>query len=160
MNDIKTLEGDYAADGARFAVTAARFNEFIVDRLIDGAVDMLRRHGVADQNIHIVRVPGAYELPYAAQRLAQTGDYEAIIALGVVIRGGTPHFEYIAGACAQGLSTVALQSQVPVTFGVLTVETVEQAVERAGAKAGNKGADAALSALEMVSLSRKIGPRR
>lgn len=160
MTDIKTLEGDYAAEGARFAVAAARFNEFIVDRLIDGAVDMLRRHGVADGDMDIVRVPGAYELPYAAQRLAETGDYQAIIALGVVVRGGTPHFEYIAGACAQGLSTVALQARLPVTFGVLTVETVEQAVERAGAKAGNKGADAALSALEMVSLSRKIGSRR
>jgi len=160
MTDIKTLEGDFAADGARFAVAASRFNEFIVDRLIDGAVDMLRRHGVAGGDMSIVRVPGAYELPFAAQRLAQTGDYDAIIALGVVIRGGTPHFEYVAGTCAQGLSTVALQTEVPVAFGVLTVDTVEQAVERAGAKAGNKGADAALSALEMVSLSRKIGPRR
>lgn len=156
MNNIKTLEGDYLAADARFAVVASRFNEFIVDRLIKGAVDILRRHGVTEKNIHLVRVPGAYELPVAARQLADTGRYEAIIALGVIIRGGTSHFEYIANACAQGLATVAVESKLPVAFGVLTVDTIEQAVERAGAKVGNKGAEAAMSALEMVSLARRI----
>ena len=157
MNGIKTIEGDYLAGDARFAVVASRFNEFIVDRLVKGAVDILRRHGVAEKHIHLVRVPGAYELPVAARQLADTGRYEAIIALGVIIRGGTSHFEYIANACAQGLGTVALETKLPVAFGVLTVDNIEQAVERAGAKAGNKGTEAAMSALEMVSLARRIG---
>ncbi len=156
MIHIKTLEGDYQASDARFAIVASRFNEYIVERLIDGATDVLVRHGVSHGHIHLARVPGAFELPLVAQQLANNGRYDAIIALGVVIRGGTPHFEYIAGACTQGLSTVALQTNLPVSFGVLTVDSVEQAVERSGAKAGNKGADAALCALEMVSLSRRI----
>ena len=156
MNQVKTLEGDYLAGDARFAIAASRFNDYVVDRLIGGAMDALRRHGVADAQIQLVRVPGAFELPLAAQQLAQSGRYDAIIALGVVIRGATPHFEYIAGACTQGLSTVALQANLPVAFGVLTVDSVEQAVERSGAKAGNKGADAALCAMEMVSLARRI----
>lgn len=156
MNHIKTLAGDYLASDARFAIVASRFNDYVVERLIGGATDTLVRHGVSHERIHLVRVPGAFELPLAAQQLANSGRYDAVIALGVVIRGGTPHFEYIAGACTQGLSTVALQANLPVSFGVLTVDTVEQAVERSGAKAGNKGADAALGALEMVSLSRRI----
>lgn len=156
MTHIKTLEGDYLASDARFAIAASRFNDYVVERLISGAVDTLVRHGVSRERIHLARVPGAFELPLAAQQLANSGRYDAVIALGVVIRGGTPHFEYIAGACTQGLSTVALQVNLPVSFGVLTVDSVEQAVERSGAKAGNKGSDAALGALEMVSLSRRI----
>lgn len=155
----KTIEGDYTSGEGCYAIVATRFNEYVVDRLIDGATDMLRRHGVADESIHLVRVPGSFELPLAAQQAADSGDYDAIIALGVIARGATPHFEYIANACTQGLSSVALQSRVPVAFGVLTVDTIEQAVERAGAKAGNKGSDAAMSAMEMVSLTRRLRRR-
>lgn len=160
MSDIQVIEGDFTAGDARFALLASRFNEAIVERLIRGAVDVLRRHGVAAERIHLVKVPGAYELPVAARELARGGRYDALVALGAVIRGGTPHFDYVAGACTQGLSTVALQHGIPIGLGVLTVDSIEQAVERAGAKAGNKGADAALSALEMVSLMRRIGAPR
>lgn len=154
---IKNIEGDYAARDSRFAVAATRFNAFIVDRLLDGALDTLRRHGVKDSQVTVVRVPGAYEMPLAVNRLARSGDYDAIIALGCVIRGGTPHFDYVAGECAKGIAQAALQNDLPVAFGVLTTDTIEQAIERAGTKAGNKGAEAAMSALEMVSLLRRIG---
>ncbi|OQW93694.1 MAG: 6,7-dimethyl-8-ribityllumazine synthase [Beggiatoa sp. IS2] len=150
------IEGDFVAGDAQYALVVSRFNNFIVENLLKGAVDTLQRHGVAEQNITIVRVPGAFEMPLAAQRLALTRKYTAIIAIGAVIRGGTPHFDYIAGECTKGLATVSLQYSVPVAFGVLTVDTIEQAIERAGTKAGNKGADAALSAIEMVSLLRKL----
>jgi 6,7-dimethyl-8-ribityllumazine synthase len=156
MSDIRIIEGGFSADGARFALVASRFNSFIVDHLVQGAVDVLRRHGVSADAITLVRVPGAFELPLAAKRLANTRRFDAIIALGAVIRGGTPHFDYIAGACARGLAEVNLASDVPLAFGVLTVDTIEQAIERSGTKAGNKGADAALSAIEMVSLLRKL----
>jgi 6,7-dimethyl-8-ribityllumazine synthase len=157
MSEIRTIEGDFTAgSGARYALLASRFNSFIVDHLVQGALDALRRHGVADDHVEIVRVPGAFELPLAAQRLAAGGRYQAVVALGAVIRGGTPHFDYIAGACVRGLADVALQASVPVVCGVLTVDSVEQAIERAGTKAGNKGVEAALSAIEMVSLLRRL----
>ncbi len=152
----KTIEGDFTATTARFTILVARFNAFVVDELLKGAVDTLNRHGVADNNITVVRVPGAYDMPVAAKKIADKGECDAIIALGAVIRGGTAHFEYVAGECASGLSSVALDSGIPVAFGVLTTDTIEQAIERSGTKAGNKGADAAMSALEMTSLLRKL----
>ena len=156
MADIKTIEGTFAPGAARFALVASRFNSFIVESLIAGATDCLRRHGVKEAQITLVRAPGAWELPLVVQRVAVSGKYDAVIALGAVIRGATPHFEHVAGECTKGLSSVALQSGVPVLFGVLTVDTIEQAIERAGTKAGNKGAEAALSAIEMVSLLGKL----
>ena len=156
MTDIRTLEGDFVATEARFAIVASRFNNFIVDSLIAGAIDTLRRHGVKDSSIDLVRVPGAFEMPLAAQRLAASSRYDGIIALGAVIRGSTPHFAYVAGECTKGLATVSLQHSIPIGFGVLTTDTIEQAVERAGTKAGNKGVDATLSVLEMVSLLRRL----
>lgn len=152
MSEIKTYEGSMVINNARFGIVVGRFNSFIVESLLDGALDTLRRHGAVDKNIEIVRVPGAFEIPLAAQRMAQAGKYDAIIALGAVIRGGTPHFEYVAGECTKGLATVMMQHNVPVAFGVLTVDTIDQAIERAGTKAGNKGAEATLSAIEMVNL--------
>ena len=158
MSTIKTIEGNYTNATARYGIAVARFNSFIVDRLLDGALDALRKHGVQDRDITIVRVPGAYELPLAAKNMADSESYDSIIALGAVIRGGTPHFEYVAGECVKGLSQVSLNSGIPVAFGVLTVDTIEQAIERAGTKAGNKGAEAALTAIEMISLSRQLEP--
>ncbi|MGH8372517.1 MAG: 6,7-dimethyl-8-ribityllumazine synthase [Gammaproteobacteria bacterium] len=148
----KTLQGDSAADGARIAVVAARFNSFVVDKLVSGALDTLQAQGVEDEDITLVRVPGAFELPLAVQALLEDEDYDAVIALGAVIRGDTPHFDFVAGECARGLSQVALDTGIPVAFGVLTCDTAEQALERAGGKAGNKGADAAMTALEMANL--------
>ena len=156
MSDIKKTEGDYVVRGARFAIVASRFNSFIVDHLVSGAVDALVRHGAAAQDISITYAPGAYELPLVAQRLAASKRYDAIIAVGAVIRGSTPHFDYVAGECSKGLAHVALHYDLPVAFGVLTVDTIEQAIERAGTKAGNKGVDAALSAIEMVNLLQQI----
>lgn len=153
---MKILEGDFTATNARVALVATRFNDFIVDRLVSGARDTFVRHGVADEALTLVRVPGAWELPVVAHQLAASKHYDAIVALGCVIRGGTPHFEYVAGECAKGLGQVATQHGVPVAFGVLTTDTIEQAIERAGTKAGNKGAEAALSALEMISLLRHL----
>lgn len=153
---IKTIEGDFTACEGRFAIVASRFNRFIVDSLLEGALDILRRHGVADDAITVIRVPGAYEMPLVINRVARSGRYDAIIALGCVIRGGTPHFDYIAGECAGGIARASLAHDVPIGFGVLTTDTIEQAVERAGTKAGNKGAEATLSALEMVSLLRRL----
>ncbi|MDD9889579.1 MAG: 6,7-dimethyl-8-ribityllumazine synthase [Gammaproteobacteria bacterium] len=158
MSTIKTIEGNYTNATARYGIAVARFNSFIVDRLLDGALDALRKHGVQDRDITIVKVPGAYELPLAAKNMADSESYDSIIALGAVIRGGTPHFEYVAGECVKGLSQVSLNSGIPVAFGVLTVDTIEQAIERAGTKAGNKGAEAALTAIEMISLSRQLEP--
>ncbi|MBK6287638.1 MAG: 6,7-dimethyl-8-ribityllumazine synthase [Gammaproteobacteria bacterium] len=156
MADLTTIEGVLAAGEARFALVASRFNSFVVESLIAGAVDTLRRHGVANDRITLVRAPGAYELPLVIQKVAASGKYDSIIALGAVIRGGTPHFEYVAGECTKGIAMVSLQSGIPVAFGVLTVDTIEQAIERSGTKAGNKGAEAAMSALEMVSLLGKL----
>jgi len=157
MDNIKQSEGDMLASDGRFVLVASRFNSFIVEHLVSGAVDVLRRHGVADKNIELVRVPGAWELPLAAKKAAESGKYDAVIALGAVIRGGTPHFEYVCSECVKGLGSLALERGLPVAMGVLTVDTVEQAIERAGTKAGNKGAEAAGSALEMVSLMRRLG---
>ena len=153
----KIIEGDFSASTAKFTLVVGRFNSAIVDGLESGAIDALRRHGVPEANITVVRVPGAYELPIAAKRVAQRGEVDAIIALGAVIRGGTPHFDYIAGECSNGLARVMLEENLPVAFGVLTTDTIEQAVERSGTKAGNKGVDCAMTAMEMVSLLRNIG---
>ena len=152
MSEIKIYEGGMVIKNARIGIVVGRFNSFVVESLLDGAIDTLRRHGAVDKNIEIVRVPGAFEIPLAAQRMAQAGKYDAIIALGAVIRGGTPHFEYVAGECTKGLAAVMMQHSVPVAFGVLTVDTIDQAIERAGTKAGNKGVEATLSAIEMVNL--------
>lgn len=152
MDAIKTTQGDLLARDLKFVIVAARFNDFIVESLVRGAVDTLKRHGATEKNIELVRVPGAFELPLAAQRLAQSKRYQGIIALGAVIKGATAHFDYVCGECASGLSRVTQQTGVPVAFGVLTTDTIEQAIERAGTKAGNKGADAALVALEMANL--------
>ena len=153
----KTIEGDFSANTAKFTLVVGRFNSAIVDGLESGAIDTLRRHGVPDANITVVRVPGAYELPVAAKRIAQRGEADAIIALGAVIRGGTPHFDYVAGECSSGLARVMLDENLPVAFGVLTTDTIEQALERSGTKAGNKGVDCAMTAREMVSRLRNIG---
>ena len=153
---MKVLEGAVAAPNAKIAVVIARFNSFINESLLEGAVDALKRIGqVKDENITIVRAPGAYELPLVAH-LAESKKFDAIIALGTVIRGGTAHFEYVAGEASSGLGQVAMQAEIPVAFGVLTTENIEQAIERAGTKAGNKGAEAALTALEMVNLLQQI----
>src|SRR5210317_653840 len=156
MSDITTLEGDLVVRDARIALLVSRFNSFVVESLLEGAVDTLKRHGADERDLQIVRVPGAYEMPLVAQRLAASKRFDAIIALGAVIRGGTPHFEYVAGECTRGLSAVSMQHDIPVAFGVLTVDTIEQAIERAGTKAGNKGGEAALSAIEMISLLRSL----
>ncbi len=154
---MKILEGKLTAPTAKIAVVVARFNHFINDSLVEGAVDALKRVGeVKDENITLVKVPGAYELPLAVRRLAETKKFDAIVALGTVIRGGTAHFEYVAGEASSGLGNVSLNSDIPVAFGVLTTENIEQAIERAGTKAGNKGAEAAMVALEMVNLLNQI----
>jgi 6,7-dimethyl-8-ribityllumazine synthase len=150
------IEGDFAAPVGRFALVAARFNNFIVDQLVAGAVDALHRHGVADERIDLVRVPGSYEIPLVAQRLGKSGKYAAVVCLGCVIRGDTDHYDHVAGAAASGIAQAALNCGVPVIFGVLTCDTLEQAINRAGAKAGNKGAEAAITAIEMVNLLGKL----
>jgi 6,7-dimethyl-8-ribityllumazine synthase len=152
----RIIEGELLARDLRFAFIAARFNEFIVEPLVRGALDALKRHGVTEKQIDIVRVPGAFEIPIVARKLAASRRYDALIALGAVIRGATPHFDYVAGECASGLSRIALETGVPIAFGVLTTDTVEQAVDRAGGKSGNKGADAALTALEVANLLRRL----
>lgn len=156
MPGIKEIEGDFVAGKARFGVVVGRFNSFVVESLLSGSLDTLKRHGVKDADVTVVRVPGAFEIPLAAQRMAASGKYDALIAVGAVIRGGTPHFDYVAGECTKGLAHVSLQHGLPVAFGVLTVDTIEQAIERSGTKAGNKGVEAALSAIEMVSVLRNL----
>lgn len=158
MEKINIIEGELVlGEAAQFGIVASRFNEFIVKHLVSGCMDALRRHGVDTQCITVVEVPGAREMPVVAKRLAASGKYDAIIALGAIIRGATPHFDHIAAACSGGLAQVATEYSLPVAFGVLTVDTIEQAIERAGTKAGNKGADAAMTAIEMVTLMRKLG---
>lgn len=157
MEKIKTIEGDLVVKGARIGIAVARFNSFVVESLLEGAIDTLKRHGADDGDIEIVRVPGAYELPLAIKKMAALHKYDGIIALGAVIRGGTPHFDYVAGECVKGMASVMMQQEIPVAFGVLTVDTIEQAIERAGTKAGNKGSEAALSAIEMINLLQNIG---
>lgn len=149
-------EGALLVQQARFALVTSRFNSFIVESLLSGAIDTLLRHGATVADLDIIRVPGAFETPLAVQKAAASGRYDAIIALGAVIRGSTPHFDYVAGECVKGLSSAALHYQLPVTFGILTVDTLDQAIERAGTKAGNKGAEAALAAIEMVNLLRQF----
>jgi 6,7-dimethyl-8-ribityllumazine synthase len=156
MSKIKTIEGNYSNATASYGIAVARFNSFIVDSLLAGALDTLRKHGIMDKDITIVKVPGAYELPLAVQKMVEGDGFDVVIALGAVIRGGTPHFEYVAGECVKGLSQVSLGSGKPVAFGVLTVDSIEQAIERAGTKAGNKGAEAASTAVEMLSLLRQL----
>jgi 6,7-dimethyl-8-ribityllumazine synthase len=156
MDNIRTINGDLIARDLRFAIVAARFNDMIVDSLIRGAVDVLVRHGAAEKQIELVRVPGAFDLPLVVQKLAASKRCDAIVALGAVIRGATPHFDHVAGQCAAGLARASLETGVPVAFGVLTTDTIEQAIERAGTKAGNKGADAALCALELANLLRRL----
>jgi 6,7-dimethyl-8-ribityllumazine synthase len=156
MNEITTREGELVIRDARIALLVSRFNGFVVESLLAGALDALKRHGADERDLQIIRVPGAFEMPVVAQRLAASKRFDALIALGAVIRGGTPHFEYVAGECTKGLAAVSLKYDIPVAFGVLTVDTIEQAIERAGTKAGNKGAEAALSAIEMISLLRSL----
>ncbi|WP_305423719.1 6,7-dimethyl-8-ribityllumazine synthase [Photobacterium leiognathi] len=154
---MKVIEGAIAAPNAKVAIVIARFNSFINESLLSGALDALKRQGqVSEDNITVVRCPGAYELPLVAQQIAKSDRYDAIVALGSVIRGGTPHFDYVASECNKGLAQVALEYNTPVAFGVLTVDSIEQAIERASTKAGNKGAEAALSALEMVNVLSQI----
>jgi 6,7-dimethyl-8-ribityllumazine synthase len=152
----RVVEGNLTAKGLSFGIVASRFNEFITARLLDGALDSLRRHGAEEDRITVVRVPGSFEIPLLAKKLAASRQYDAIICLGTVIRGATPHFEYIAGEVAKGVAVAGLETGVPISFGVLTTDSIEQAVERAGTKAGNKGFDAACSAIEMANLLREL----
>lgn len=153
---VKVYEGDFVSADGKYAILVGRFNSFVVESLLEGALDALKRHGVKEDNIRIIRVPGAFEMPLAAQRVAAQKQDDAIIALGAVIRGGTPHFEYVSAESSKGIAQVSLEYGLPVANGILTVNSIEQAIERAGTKAGNKGAEAALSALEMVSLLRQL----
>lgn len=156
MDRIKTTEGDLVIRDGRFAIVAARFNDFIVESLIKGAIRCLRQHGAADADVEIFRVPGAYEMQIAIDKVATTRRFDGIVALGVIIRGGTPHFDYVAGECVRGISNASNKHNIPIGNGVLTVDTIEQAIERAGTKAGNKGEEATLAVIEMVSLLRRI----
>lgn len=156
MSNINVVEGDFTQCKGKYALIVSRWNSFVVESLKDGALDTLRRHGIKDADITIYYAPGAFEFPLVAQRIAGTKKFDAIIALGAVIRGGTPHFEYVAGECTKGLAQASMASGVPITFGVLTVDSIEQAIERSGTKAGNKGVEATLTALEMVSLLAKV----
>ncbi len=153
---LTTIEGTLIAGDAHFGLVVTRFNDFITERLLDAAQDCLHRHGVAADHMQVVRVPGAFELPLVVRRMAKSGHYQGIVALGAVIRGATPHFNYVAGECVKGLGLVSQQCEIPIGFGVLTVDSIEQAIERAGTKAGNKGAEAALATLEMVSLLQQL----
>jgi 6,7-dimethyl-8-ribityllumazine synthase len=153
---IKTVEGALRVQNARFCLVVSRFNSFVVESLLGGALDALKRHGAEESDLTVVRVPGAFEMPVAIERIAAKGGYDAIVALGAVIRGGTPHFDYVAGECVKGMAQVSLKHGIPVSLGVLTVDTIEQAIERSGTKAGNKGAEAAMSAIEMVNLLRQL----
>ncbi len=156
MTTLKTIEADLLARDIRVAIVAARFNEFVVGKLVDGAVDALLRHGASEKNLEVVRVPGAFDMPLVVRRLALSKRYDAIVALGAVVKGETAHFDFVAGECASGVARAALDSGVPVGFGVLTCDSFEQAIDRAGGKAGNKGADAALAALEMANLLKRL----
>ncbi len=152
----KIIQGDLAGKGLKLGIVAARFNDFITSRLLDGALDALQRHGVAENDIEIVKVPGSYEIPLAAKMLAQSKKYNAVICLGAVIRGATPHFEYVSAEVSKGIAAGSMETGLPVIFGVLTTDTIEQAIERAGTKSGNKGWDAALSAIEMANIMKQM----
>ena len=157
MSGIKVIEGDFTASDGKFALVVGRWNSFVVEHLKDGAIDALKRHGVSEDNITVIYSPGAFEIPLVCKKAAASGNYDAVIALGAVIRGSTPHFDIVAGESAKALSSLSLAHSLPVINAILTTDTIEQAIERAGTKAGNKGADAAMSAMEMISLLRKIG---
>lgn len=152
----KVISADLKVNGSKFAIVASRFNDFIVNKLIDGAKDALQRHGAKESNITVIWVPGAFELPQVTQKVAKSGKYDSVICLGCVIRGATPHFDYVAAEAAKGIAQVAMQTDTPVSFGVLTTDNIEQAIERAGTKAGNKGVDAAMCAVELVNLYAMI----
>jgi len=152
----KIIQGDLSGKGLKFGIVTARFNDFITARLLEGAIDGLQRHGVAENDIEVLKVPGAYEIPLAAKMLAQSKKFHAVICLGAVIRGATPHFEYVSAEVSKGVAMVSMETGLPVIFGVLTTDTIEQAVERAGTKSGNKGWDAALSAIEMANLMKQL----
>lgn len=156
MSQVTMIEGDLLAGGSKFGIAISRFNSFITDSLLSGCMDTLKRHGASESDITVVRVPGAFELPFIVQRMAQSKKYDGIIVLGAVIRGGTPHFDYVAGECTKGIGQISLQQDMPISFGVLTVDTIEQAIERAGTKAGNKGAEAAITAIEMVNVIKNL----
>jgi 6,7-dimethyl-8-ribityllumazine synthase len=156
----KMIEGKLNAKGLKFGIVVSRFNDFICDRLLSGALDVLVRNGAAEGDIDVYRVPGAFEIPQVARKMALSNRYNAVICLGAVIRGGTPHFDYIAAEVSKGVAMIGMESEVPVTFGVLTTDNLEQAIERAGTKAGNKGWDAALSAIEMANLYREMNPKK
>ncbi len=152
----KIIQGDLSGKGLKIGIVVARFNDFITSRLVDGALDGLQRHGVADNDVEVLKVPGSYEIPLAAKKMAQSKKYHAVICLGAVIRGATPHFEYVSAEVSKGVASVSMETGLPVIFGVLTTDTIEQAIERAGTKSGNKGWDAALSAIEMANVMRQM----
>jgi 6,7-dimethyl-8-ribityllumazine synthase len=152
----RTLEGKISAEGYRFGLIVSRFNDFISSKLVEGAVDALKRHGATEEQLLLVKVPGAFEIPLAAKKLAESGKVDAVICLGAVIRGSTPHFDYVAAEVSKGIAVVALDTKIPVAFGVLTTDNLEQAIERAGTKSGNKGWDAAVAAMEMVNLFKQL----
>lgn len=153
---MKVIEGELQAKGLRFCIIVSRFNDFITSRLLDGALDALIRHGADEKDIEVIKVPGSFEIPMVAKRLANKGIYNAIICLGTVIRGATPHFEYVAAEVSKGIATASMETGVPISFGIITSETIEQAIERAGSKSGNKGWDAAMTAIEMAQVIKKI----
>ena len=153
---MKVIQGELQAKGLKFAIIVSRFNDFITGKLLEGAVDALVRHGAKEEDIDVIKVPGAFEIPLTAKKVASKGSYNAVICLGTVIRGATPHFDYVAAEVSKGVASVSLETGVPVAFGVLTTDTIEQAVERAGTKSGNKGFDAAMTALEMIGVIEKI----
>jgi 6,7-dimethyl-8-ribityllumazine synthase len=153
---MRTFEGNLVAQGLKFGIIVGRFNEFIGGKLVSGAIDALKRHGVEEENIELTWVPGAFEIPLVAKKMAKSGKYDGVICLGAVIRGATPHFDYVSGEVTKGIASVSLETEVPVIFGVLTTDTIEQAIERAGTKAGNKGYDAAVTAIEMANLLRQF----
>jgi 6,7-dimethyl-8-ribityllumazine synthase len=153
---MKVIQGDFLGKDLKIGIVAGRFNEFITGKLISGAEDSLKRHGISDENISLVWVPGAYEIPFIAKKMAKSGKYDAIIALGAVIKGSTPHFDYVCSEVSKGVASVGLEVEIPVIFGVLTTNSIEEAIERAGTKAGNKGFDAGMTAIEMVNLLKEI----
>jgi 6,7-dimethyl-8-ribityllumazine synthase len=153
---MKTFEGNLIAKGLKFGIIVGRFNEFIGGKLLNGAIDALKRHGVEEEDIEIAWVPGAFEIPLVSKKMAKSGDYDAVICLGAVIRGATPHFDYVSGEVSKGIASVSLETEVPVIFGVLTTDSIEQAIERAGTKSGNKGYDAAVTAIEMANLLKQF----
>jgi 6,7-dimethyl-8-ribityllumazine synthase len=158
MEDIMNIvEGKLSAEGLKFGIVVSRFNSFITERLLEGAVDCILRHGGSKENIEVVKVPGSFEIPLTAKKLAKSGKYDAVICLGAVIRGSTPHFDYVANEVTKGIAQVSLETEVPISYGILTTDTIEQAIERAGTKMGNKGFDAAMVAIEMANVLKSIG---